>query len=130
MMRSKTGESKMAKSTRSPLEHFFAKSLKMARSRDKINGRESDNSLTIDALVGLYYGQDGKCAHTGEPMTLVRGLVDGAVVFDLCTIERIDNARGYSVDNVMLACDGINRMRGDMPLAQFRAFCKKIGLRA
>ncbi len=119
----------MAKSTRSPLEHFFAKSLKMARSRDKINGRESDNSLTIDALCGLYYGQDGKCAHTGEPMTLVRGLVDGAVVFDLCTIERIDNARGYSVDNVMLACDGINRMRGDMPLTQFRKFCKTIGLK-
>ena len=120
----------MAKSTRSPLEHFFAKSLKMARSRDKINGREGCDDLTIDVLVGMFYGQDGKCAHTGEPMTLVRGLVDGAVVFDLCTIERIDNAKGYSADNIMLACDGINRMRGDMPLAKFRAFCKKVGLKA
>lgn len=120
----------MAKSTRTPLELFFAKSLKMARSRDKINGRDSDNSLTISALVGLYYGQDGRCCHTGEPMTTVRGLVEGSVVFELCTIERIDNAKGYSIDNVMLACDGINRMRGDMPLAKFRAFCKKIGLKS
>lgn len=120
----------MAKSTRSPLEQFFAQSLKMARSRDRINERETDNSLTIDILVGMYYGQEGRCCHTGETMTLVRGLVDGAVVFDLCTIERIDNARGYAADNVMLACDGINRMRGDMPLEQFRRFCKKVGLKA
>ena len=120
----------MSKSTRSPLELFFAKSLKMARSRDRMNDRQVDDSLTIDVLVGLFYGQAGRCCHTGEPMTLVRGLVDGAVVFDLCTIERKDNAKGYSVDNIMLARDGINRMRGDMVLEQFRAVCQNIGTRA
>lgn len=120
----------MAKSTRSPLEHFFAKSLKMARSRDKINGRQSDDNVTIDYLVGLYHGQQGLCAHTQMPMTIVRGLVEGAVVFDLCTLDRIHNDKGYEVGNLMLACDGINRMRSDMPLSQFRALCKRIGLNA
>jgi hypothetical protein len=120
----------MAKSTRSPLEHFMAKSLKMARSRDKMNGRTSDDSVTVAYLVGLFHGQNGKCFHTGEPMTIVRGLVDGAVVFDLCTIDRIDNTRGYEVGNIILACDGINRMRSDMPLAKFRALCKRVGMAA
>ena len=120
----------MAKSTRTPLEHFFAKSLKMARSRDKMKGWASDDNVTVAYLVGLYHGQQGKCAHTGEPMSIVRGLVDGAVSFDLCTMERIDNTIGYTVGNIMLACDGINRMRGDMPLAQFRKFCKRIGMMA
>jgi hypothetical protein len=120
----------MAKSTRNPLEHFFAKSLKMARSRETIKGWGHDDNVTIGYLVGLYHGQQGLCAHTGEVMTLVRGLVEGAVTFDLCTMERIDNAKGYEIGNIMLACDGINRMRGDMPLKQFRAYCKRVGMRA
>jgi hypothetical protein len=120
----------MAKSTRSPLEKFFADSLKMARSRNKQKGMANDDRVTVDYLVGLYYGQEGKCYHTGETMTVERGLVDGAVVFTLCTMDRIDNAKGYEVGNIVLACDGINRMRSDMPLKTFQALCKKIGMRA
>lgn len=120
----------MAKSTRTPLEHFFAKSLKMARSRAKMKGMDNDDNVTVAYLVGLWHGQQGLCAHTGEPMTIVRGLVEDAVVFDLCTMDRIDHTRGYVVGNIMLACDGINRMRSDMPLKKFRALCKRIGLAA
>ena len=120
----------MAKSIRSPLEKFFAQSLKMARSRNKQKGMANDDSVTVDYLVGLYYGQEGKCFHTGEAMTLERGLNEGAVSFTLCTMDRIDNAKGYDVGNIILACDGINRMRSDMPLKQFQALCKRIGMKA
>jgi hypothetical protein len=127
-MFNKTEVLKMAKSTRSPLQNFFAKSLKMARSRDKMNNRVSDDNVTIDYLCGLYYGQNALCFHTGEIMTIERGLIEGAVCFTLCTMDRIDNAQGYNVGNIILACDGINRMRSDMPLSQFRALCNKIGM--
>ena len=120
----------MAKSTRTPLEHFMAKMRKEFRSRETQKGWPHDDNVTIEYLVGLYHGQKGLCAHTGEPMTTVRGLVEGAVVFDLCTPDRIDNTKGYTIGNIMLACDGINRMRSDMPLAKFRAFCKRIGMAA
>ena len=120
----------MAKSTRSPLEKFMAEALKMARNREQKKGWTHDDSLTVDILVGLFYGQGGKCAHTGEQMTLERGLVDGVVVPTLCTIDRICNTKGYTPDNIMLACDGINRMRSDMPLAQFRKLCQLIGAKA
>ena len=117
-------------STRSPLGVFFAKSLKMARSRDKMKGWEADPRVTVEYLIGLYHGQNGKCCHTGETMGLTRGKVDGAVRFELCTMEREYNWKGYEFGNIMLACDGINRMRGDMELSQFRNYCKRIGLRA
>jgi hypothetical protein len=116
--------------TRSPIAQFFAKSLKMARSRDKMAGRDSDSRVTVDYLQGIYDSQNGNCFHTGEQMTLVRGLEDGAVCVTLCTIDRIDNRKGYEIGNIILACDGINRMRSDMPLAQFRALCKRIGAKA
>ena len=120
----------MAKSTRTPLEKFMAEALKMARNREQKKGWTHDDSLTVDILVGLFYGQGGKCAHTGEVMTLERGLVDGAVVPTLCTIDRICNTKGYTPDNIMLACDGINRMRSDMELSAFRKLCKLIGAKA
>ena len=63
-------------------------------------------------------------------MTLVRGKVDGAVVPELCTIDRIDNRKGYEIGNIIMACDGINRMRSDMDLKKFQALCKKSGLKA
>lgn len=120
----------MARSTKTPLQVFMTEARKMARRREVLKGWAHDDSFTVDVLVGLYYGQNGKCAHTGETMTLIRGLEDNAVVFDLCTIDRIDNTKGYTADNIMLACDGINRMRGDMPLSQFRHYCKRIGMAA
>ena len=92
----------MAKSTRSPLQQFFAKSLKMARSRDKMNNRVSDDNVTIDYLCGLYYGQNALCFHTGEIMTIERGLIDGIPCFTLCTMDRIDNAQGYNVGNIII----------------------------
>jgi hypothetical protein len=116
--------------TRSPLGQFMAKLLKMARSRDKMAGRDSDARVTVDYLIGIYHGQNGKCFHTGEIMGLTRGKVDGAVRFELCTPDRIDNAKGYEIGNIIMACDGINRMRSDMPLKQFQALCKRIGMNA
>lgn len=127
----------MAKSTRSPLEQFMAQSIKMAKRRDADKGLTFDENITIDFLVGLYRGQQGLCYWTGEEMTLERGLVDknedgtgGVPCFTLCTIDRKDNTRGYSTDNILMACDGINRMRGNMSMAKFRALCKRIGMSA
>ena len=119
---------------RTPLELFFAKSLKMARSRNKMKGMANDDNVTVSYLVGLFHGQNGLCAHTGETMTIGRGLIiiEGKkfVMPELCTMDRIDNRKGYDVGNIMLCCDYINRMRGDMPLPKFRALCKRIGLAA
>lgn len=120
----------MAKAKYSPLQAFMARSITLARTRDNLNNRAIDYNVTVDYLVGLYYGQEGKCYHTNEQMTLERGLIDGAVCFTLCTMDRIDNAKGYEVGNIILACDGINRMRSDMPLKQFQALCKRIGMKA
>jgi hypothetical protein len=121
----------MARTTnRTPLEQFMARSRDLARARDVKKGFERDDAVTIAYLVGIYHGQNGKCFHTGETMTLERGLVEGAVVPELCTIDRIDNRKGYEVGNIIMACDGINRMRSDMDLKKFQTLCKKIGLKA
>ena len=120
----------MAKSIKSPLQKFLQDSLKMARRRDVINGRTSDDSVTVDYLMGLYHGQQGLCYWSGEEMTLERGLnEDGNVCFSLCTIDRIDNTLGYVRGNLRMAQDGVNRMRSNMSDKKFANLCKRIGMK-
>lgn len=120
----------MAKIAKSPLAAFMQDSLKMARRRDAIKGWISDDSVTVGYLMGLYHAQQGKCYWSNEEMTMERGLNDEKrVTWSLCTIDRIDNTLGYIVGNLRFACDGVNRMRGNMSDARFAALCKRIGMR-
>jgi hypothetical protein len=121
----------MTKATRTPLENFFRDSLRWARSRDSQKGWAKDESISVATLVGIYYGQNGRCCWTGQAMSLIRSKGGGAnTAFDLCTIERRDNSMGYVAGNLRLARDGINRMRGDMTEEQFGEVCRAIGNRA
>ena len=110
----------MAKSTRSPMQAFFADSIKWAKSRDKKRGMVLDYNITEDYLIALYNEQNGLCAHTGWIMSFNRGTTDAA----LCTIDRIDNNKGYTMDNIMLCRWDINKMRGNMALELFQAMMR------
>jgi hypothetical protein len=119
----------MAKS-KTPLESFFYVVRKDMKTRDRLAGRTFDDNVTVDYLIGLYYGQKGLDYHTGLSMCMVKGLVDGAVKPDLCTPDRIDNTLGYTVGNILLARWDINKLRGNMTLSEFYNVCKLIGLNA
>jgi hypothetical protein len=117
----------MARSTRSPLEQFFATSLKHAKHRAKIKNLPFDDGVTVQYLVGLFHGQQGRCGLTGDLMSIERGgdWYGGKNPL-VCSMDRIDCTRGYEIGNIHLATAFANNLRGEMPLEQFRAFCKKV----
>ena len=119
----------MSKS-KSSLHEFFYIVRKDMRTRDRLAGRKSDDNVTVEYLIGLYHGQKGLDYHTGLPMNMVKGLVNGAVKPDLCTPDRIDNNLGYQVGNILLSCWIINKMRGNMSLPEFYNTCKLLGINA
>lgn len=120
----------MAKSTRSPLEQFFARMRDLARARDVLEGRPTDDRLTVGFLMGLWAAQDGKCFWTGMDMGTIRGLVDGAVKPELCTPDRIRNDIGYTIENINLVRHDVNMFRKDMPFEQFGRMCGMVHGRA
>jgi hypothetical protein len=112
----------MAKSTRSPLGQFFAKSIKWAKSRAKRPDYNCvyDNQIDVDYLVALYHAQNGKCALTGMFMETTRGGDWNAGKNPWgCSIDRINPAEGYYIGNVQLACSKWNVVRGKMTMAQW-----------
>lgn len=70
--------------------------------------RPTERPANISDLMAMWLAQDGRCAVSGLPMTWYRGKALPTSV----SIDRIDNARGYSRDNVRLICYAINTFRG------------------
>ena len=73
------------------------------RQSDKKKGRECD--LTIDAVKALI---DQPC-HYCEDIVLLR------------TLDRVDNSKGHTLDNVLPSCIRCNMIRGSIPFAAWEA---------
>jgi hypothetical protein len=88
-------------------------------------------TIELDYLVEMLKAQDGVCALSGWPLEFTRGgSFKGGKNPKGCTIDRIDNSKGYVPGNVQLACCLPNYLKSDMPLDQFRSLCKDIGSRS
>lgn len=78
------------------------------------------SSLLEDDLHAMWVVQQGRCAITGIPM-------DCADVGNKApaapSVDRIDSAGNYTVDNTHLVCYAINIMKNDMPLDRFKRWC-------
>lgn len=75
-----------------------------------------ERSATVDELLAMYHRQRGRCALTGIAMTWAGG--QKMPLPTSISIDRIDNARGYELDNLRLICHAINAFRGRMSDAE------------
>ena len=78
--------------------------------------------ITIDDVADLLEEQMYQCALTGEPVAL-----------DKCSspsgsLDRIDNSKGYTVDNIQITTKDINMLRGSFSVERFIELCKKVAV--
>lgn len=105
---------KRTKSVRSYLQYLRSKAVQRKRSAKVVS---------LDALELLWHTQQGLCALTGWPMTME--LANGVVPTN-CSIDRIDSAYGYSVENVQLVCRAANIAKSNLPAADFLSLCRAV----
>ena len=79
--------------------------------------------ITIDDVAGLLEEQMHQCALTGEPVAL-----------DKCSspsgsLDRIDNSKGYTKDNIQITTKEINMLRGYFSIEDFVRFCNLVATR-
>ena len=77
-----------------------------------------DVTVTVDELVKLYHKQNGRCAVLGIEVTPVKK-ESGRYVCNRWTtlsLDRIDNNKGYSIDNLRITCWAANGMRGTLTI--------------
>lgn len=74
--------------------------------------KKVDFNLDAEFLKDLIISQDYKCAVTGVPLIL-RHSYEGTTIYDSASLDRIDNSKGYTKDNVQWVVLGINYMKMD-----------------
>lgn len=102
----------------SNLEFFLKEKLIRARIRDKYNV-----TVSYEQLLELYNKQGGLCALSKVPMTHLKG--SGNIPTNI-SLDRIDNNKDYSVDNVQLVCVQANIMKHALTVEQLMFWCRSI----
>lgn len=94
-----------------------------AKKRGLVFGIETDDMLE------MYVLQSGRCSLSGELMTIGRG---GRILTEArsASIDRIDSAGNYTLDNIHLVCRAINVMKNEMSLQDFGGWCQRVVLHA
>ena len=77
-------------------------------------GPKRDFDLTLDYVVSLFEGQNGKCAMTGLEMTTNLNDLSSA------SIDRIDNNLGHIIGNIMIVCRWVNTARRHHTVEEFK----------
>lgn len=103
------------------IEGYLKNCMFNIKKRCNRNGTECD--LTVDRILDMHKSQDGRCAITGIPMTIVIG--HGPMYTNL-SVDRIQTGGPYTFANTRLVCHVVNIMRYTMSDDELRYWAKKI----
>lgn len=73
--------------------------------------------ITKEEVWSLLQKQDNKCALTGLPISFKDGTA---------SVDRIDNQKGYFLDNITIVHKDINVMRNKFTVEYFKEMCKMV----
>jgi hypothetical protein len=107
---------------------FLRANLVRAANRDE---HSKEVKVKLDYLYELGESQNWRCAATGIPLEFVRGGTYWGGKWcnpKSCTIDRIDNDKGYIPGNVRLVTWEANCMRGNIEWDYFVSLCKQVAL--
>jgi hypothetical protein len=96
----------------------------LSNKRAECRRRCREFSLTLECVMQLWEKQGGKCAMSGDFMSYNH---KGRSPLAL-SIDRIDNACGYTPDNIWLTTVRVNRARGEFSIEEFIGMCCRVSL--
>jgi hypothetical protein len=77
-------------------------------------------AITFEDLERLYIIQNGLCALTGEKLNRIQGDKN------MISLDRIDSAKGYTMDNVQLTGTHVNLAKHISTMEEFIEMCRKV----
>ena len=103
--------------------HLLKKRINGIKARCIKKNMYFDENINIDFLINLYNNQNGLCAISGIKMTHYH---NKGRCFTNLSIDRLDNTKGYLIDNIQLVCMAVNQMKSDLNEEELVYFCKNI----
>lgn len=95
----------------------------------RVKEKKRELDFDKDYLVDLYNKQKGLCYYTGEFMSLgnhnhIKDLY--GINFHTISVDRIDSKIGYTKENTVLCCWGINNMKQQLTVEQLLFWADKL----
>ena len=104
---------------------FINRKLQRLRNECEVR-RNLDFNLTTDTVMEILEKQEYKCAMTGVYLEfVVGGELDGKNPRS-CSIDRLDNKQGYSINNIQLTTVEINLLRNKKGINEFIQLAKQV----
>jgi len=100
------------------IRNYFIDVIRTSKGVSKKRGINNFN-IDVEYLESLYKNQNGLCAISGIKMTHTSG--KGKIATNV-SIDRIDNSKGYTKDNIQLLCQAINMLKFNMTNSELELF--------
>ncbi len=88
-------------------------SQRLADSKTRAKEKSLPHNITHDHLKLLWRQSGGRCAISGQPFSLIAGDKNSP------SLDQIKPGKGYTIDNVWLISDWLNKAKNDMELNTF-----------
>lgn len=90
----------------------------------KMNAKHNGHVFDLEPsdMLRLWELQDGRCFYTGVRLTLPDS--HKRWVPTTASVDRVDNDKGYTKDNVVLCCRDLNMMKRNIPIKDFMNICR------
>jgi hypothetical protein len=83
--------------------------------------RSLEWDIDINYVANLFVKQNYKCSLSNLPIS-----IRGDFKYITASIDRIDNSKGYTQENIQLVHKRINMMRGSLTVDEFKFFCYQV----
>lgn len=99
------------------IDHYMLKKLKSLR----ISGGSVDRNFSLRDMVKMYKEQQGLCYYTQLRMTAERGFTGTNI-----SLDRLDNTKNYTVENTVMCCSEVNRIKGQLSIDELDWWVDKL----
>ncbi len=116
---------------KTPIETYFAN--KTTNIRSSAKKRKLDCNISNNFLLNQFEKQNGLCYYTSIPLKLTSTRDDkfsgeDQADMDVLSVDRLDSSKGYLEENIVLCCNGINKMKGNVNTEGLKKFLEFITL--
>lgn len=95
-----------------------------AAQRAKRNDIQFD--ISTEDIKHIWLSQDGKCNLTGEPLKIGATVWEKQHGYTTASLDRVNSASGYTVDNVQIVHKDVNQMKWNMDQSTFIHWCHRV----
>lgn len=82
--------------------------------------------ISLEQTINLLEKQEYRCKLTGTQIGIATSSKGDAIGETTASLDRVDSAKGYTIDNIQWVHKDVNRMKWDLSQERFIEVCRMV----